>query len=154
MAQLAALGTVFPACHHSRLPKQQSKTTVTRSRGERLQLGVGAGLTGHWSSNMTASHGGRGPSGPSSHPVFLDPCPSPFPWTAFESVLLQLWAVSSSEGLLVHTLRVCLIVKSWPPHPSPPVHPRSHHHADSALTHSLARLVHSVSHAGMRMHTF
>lgn len=32
---------------HSRLPKQQSKATVTRSGGERLQLGDAAGLTGH-----------------------------------------------------------------------------------------------------------
>lgn len=117
MAQPAALSTVFPACHHSRLPKQQSKVTVTRSRGERLQLGVAAGLTGHWSSNVTASHWGVEGWGR------FRPAPAPSAWT-----LVSLRFLGLPLSLCCFRLGLTLALNgSWsippsnpPPSSSPP----------------------------------
>lgn len=127
VAQPAALGTVFSACHHSQLPKQQSKVTVTRSRGEKLQLGGGAGLTGQWSKNMTASHPG-GPSVSSSCPICPEPAQSPCPCLAFVSVLLLFQAGGSSEWLPKVGRDGAGVLKQRPPRRflAPPFLKRSH----------------------------
>lgn len=78
---------VFPACHHSQLPKRQSKATVTRSRGERLQL-RGCCWPHRPVEQQRDSFQGRGGSVPSSCSLCLDSCQSPFPWLAFVSGLL------------------------------------------------------------------